>query len=89
MHHCGMSARRTYDLHAEFLSPPEVARILPSTTALSVRRWAASGRLPGAIQLPNGRWQIPWSAVVEILGFDPRDSAAGESESEDPDGQQE
>ena len=37
----------------------------------------AAAWIPGAIQLPSGRWQIPWSAVVAVLGFDP---AAGSSD---------
>ena len=71
-----MAERKRYDMNSEYLSPPEVANILPSTTAISVRKWAEAGDLPGAIRLPSGRWQIPWSAVVGILGFDPREDAS-------------
>ena len=64
------------DLSGEFLSPPEVASVIPGASSVSVRRWAEAGDLPGAIRLPSGRWQIPWSAVVGILGFDPREDAS-------------
>lgn len=57
----------------DYLSPAEAARVIPGASTLAVRRWAADGKLSGAIQLPSGRWQIPWSAVVGILGFDPRE----------------
>ncbi|MDO5082546.1 MAG: helix-turn-helix domain-containing protein [Arachnia propionica] len=55
-----------------WLTPEEVARVLPNTSAKSVRDWCAAGKLVGAVQLPNRRWQIPWAAVVKVLGFDPR-----------------
>ena len=55
-----------------WLTPEEVARVLPNTSAKSVRDWCAAGKLVGAVQLPNRRWQIPWVAVVKVLGFDPR-----------------
>ncbi len=57
-----------------WLTPPAAARLIPGASEVSVRRWAEVGELKGAIQLPSGRWQIPWSAVVGILGFDPRSS---------------
>lgn len=56
----------------EWMTPPQVARVIPNTTPQGVRRWAADGQLPGAFRTPSGRWQVPWSAIVEILGFDPR-----------------
>ena len=62
----------------EYLSPQEVAVVVPGASAMAVRRWAAAGDLPGAIRLPSGRWQIPWSAVVGILGFDPRVAGSGD-----------
>lgn len=76
MNTVGVSERQMHkplpDLSGDFLSPPEVASVIPGASSVSVRRWAESGDLPGAIRLPSGRWQIPWSAVVGILGFDPR-----------------
>lgn len=65
--------------------------VLPNTSAKSVREWCAAGKLKGAVQLPSRRWQIPWAAVVTVLGFDPRapetsspDSSSMELESGDP-----
>jgi hypothetical protein len=81
-----VSVPKRYDLHAEYLTPPEVAAVLPGATAVSVRRWAENGQLPGAIQLPSGRWQIPWSAVVSILGFDPRADATAAADADPVDG---
>ena len=60
----------------EWMTPPQVARVIPNTTAQAVRRWAEEGQLPGAFRTPSGRWHIPWSAVVGIMGFDPRESAS-------------
>ena len=66
-----------------WLTPEEVARVLPNTSAKSVREWCAAGKLAGAVQLPSRRWQIPWAAVIDILGFDPR--AERSSSTKDPD----
>ena len=52
-----------------WLTPEDVARVLPNTSAKSVREWCAAGKLAGAVQLPNQRWQIPWVAVVKVLGY--------------------
>ncbi len=60
-------------LDGDYLTPPEAARWIPGADASSVRRWAEEGLLEGAIRLPSGRWQVPWSAVIGILGFDPRE----------------
>lgn len=57
---------------SEYLTPAQVAVVLPNTSAKNVRDWCIADKMPGAIRLPSGRWQIPWSAVVGILGFDPR-----------------
>lgn len=65
--------RNTHDDGQDaWLSPKEVAAIVPGASARSVREWCASKQVPGAIRLPSGRWRIPWSAVVAILGCDPR-----------------
>lgn len=55
-----------------WLTPEEVAKVLPNTSAKSVRDWCVAGKLKGAFQLPSRRWQIPWTAIVQIMGFDPR-----------------
>lgn len=60
-----------------WLNPRQAAAWIPGASKRSVRDWCAAGVMPGAIQLPSGRWQIPWSAVVAVLGFDP---AAGSSD---------
>ena len=70
-----------------WLTPEEVSRVLPNTSAKSVRAWCAAGHLPGAIQLPSRRWQIPWSTVIGILGFDPRtppQTAPATEDADDP-----
>lgn len=73
-----VSARKTHDAtKKEWIGSEEAADWIPGASKRSVRRWCASGLLSGAIQLPSGRWQIPWSAVVAVLGFDP---AAGSSD---------
>lgn len=41
----------------EWMTPPQVARVIPNTTPQAVRRWAADGQLPGAFRTPSGRWQ--------------------------------
>ena len=56
----------------DWLTPTRFAEMLPGASPKSVRDWLAAGKVPGAIRLPSGRWRIPWTAVVEILGFDPR-----------------
>jgi len=45
---------------------PAVARLI-GAAPLSVRRWAENGLIPGAYQLPNGKWQIPLVGVVEMV----------------------
>lgn len=59
-------------LQDHYLTAKEFARAVPGSSPRSVRHWCAAGRIEGAYRLPSGRWQIPWSAVVGILGFDPR-----------------
>lgn len=51
----------------EWLTPAEAGMKLPRRLgAAAVRKWARNGKLPGAIQLPSGRWLIPESAISEI-----------------------
>lgn len=59
-------------VRAAWLNPTDTASLIPDTTPATIRRWCGRGDLPGAKQLPSGRWIIPWAAVIEILGFDPR-----------------
>jgi len=56
-----------------WVTPTRFAEVVPGASPKSVRDWLAADKIPGAIRLPSGRWQIPWSAVVTILGFDPRE----------------
>jgi hypothetical protein len=70
-----MNVREMHDeppSERKWLTPQEFAAVVPGASATAARTWCAAGKVPGAIQLPSGRWQIPWSAVVGILGFDPR-----------------
>ena len=60
-------------ISTSWVTPDEAAGYIPGASARSVRDWLAADKIPGAIRLPSGRWQIPWSAVVAILGFDPRE----------------
>lgn len=55
----------------ELVSTGEAARHL-GVGAQAVRRWCEAGQVAGAVQLPSGRWRLPWSIVVKILGCDPR-----------------
>lgn len=53
----------------EWLSPAEAASLIPGTPKpATIRKWLRAGKLEGAIQLPGGHWQIPVSAIEEILG---------------------
>lgn len=53
------------------VSTGEAARHL-GVGAQAVRRWCETGKVAGAVQLPSGRWRLPWAAVVEILEGGPR-----------------
>ncbi|WP_313286586.1 helix-turn-helix domain-containing protein [Corynebacterium vitaeruminis] len=53
----------------EWVSPAEAAALIPgSPKPATIRKWLRAGKLKGAIQLPGGHWQIPVSAIQEILG---------------------
>ena len=60
----------------EWMTPPQVARVIPNTTAQAVRRWAEEGQLPGAFRTPSRRCESASAAVGGIMGFDPRESAS-------------
>lgn len=79
IHHTARHTR-TVDVHeihttnpGEWVTPTRFAEVVPGSSPKSVRDWLAADKIPGAIRLPSGRWQIPWSAIVAILGFDPRE----------------
>lgn len=67
-----------------WLTPEEAARWIPGASARSVRDWCADGLMPGAIRLPSGRYWVPWTAVVAILGFDPRTHEALPADEQPP-----
>ena len=73
-----------HEMHARvrdsWLNPIDAAKLIPETTPATIRRWCSHGDLPGAKRLPSGRWMIPWSAVIEILGFDPRERTSVEAD---------
>ena len=51
-----------------WLTPEEFGEAIPGGLgAAAVRKWARQGRIPGAIQLPNGRWQIPDTALDALM----------------------
>lgn len=50
----------------DFLTPKEVAEVLPRTSVDSVRRQIRSGRLP-ASKTFGGHYLVPWWAVEEEL----------------------
>lgn len=50
-----------------WLSPREAGERLPGNLApQTVRDWCSKGWVPGAVRLPNGRWQIPESSVEKL-----------------------
>ncbi|WP_115686476.1 helix-turn-helix domain-containing protein [Corynebacterium senegalense] len=63
-----MSKEERKESEERWLSPPQVAQMLPEKpSAETVRNWAAAGKLPGARRTPGNRWLIPESAVRVIL----------------------
>lgn len=51
-----------------WLTPTEAGRRIPGNpTGMTVRKWSRNGLLPGAIQLPSGRWKIPLSAIEAMM----------------------
>lgn len=54
--------------HERWLDPAEAGKLIPGGLgAPGVRQWCRQGKLPGAVKLPSGRWQIPVSALNEVL----------------------
>lgn len=68
-HTAGMSIpKRNEQAETDWLSPDEFGDRIPGGLGgAAVRKWARAGKIPGALQLPNGRWQIPADAVNAIL----------------------
>ncbi|HAT6526206.1 TPA: helix-turn-helix domain-containing protein [Corynebacterium striatum] len=50
-----------------WLTTTQAAALLPHVSRRSIQHWAAAGEIPGAIQLPSGRYRIPKSAIEELL----------------------
>ncbi|WP_425292272.1 helix-turn-helix domain-containing protein [Corynebacterium mayonis] len=64
-----MEATNSGNLAQKWLTPPEVAQLLPGNpTPETVRNWIKAGKLPGARRTPGNRWQIPESTVATLLG---------------------
>lgn len=62
-----MNVTDTHDrAHEEWLTAREAAELLPTVGALTVQRWARTGRVP-AVRLPNGRWLFRRSDVEALL----------------------
>lgn len=62
-----MNATKTGEKSEKWLTPPDFASKLPGNpTPETVRGWARRGLIPGAIQSPGGRWQIPASAINDL-----------------------
>lgn len=52
-----------------WLSPRAAGELLPGApTAQTLREWCVRGLVPGAYRTLTGRWQIPVSAIEELLG---------------------
>jgi excisionase family DNA binding protein len=51
---------------ATWLTVEEVARTV-GVSAESIRRWAKSGRIPGARRLPTGAMRLPPDSVERLL----------------------
>lgn len=50
------------------LTPAEVAELF-RVDAVTVSRWAAAGRIPGAVKLPlSGHWRLPHESITALLG---------------------
>ena len=54
---------------AAILKPEEVARLL-GVNARTIKRWAESGKLPGAFRTPGGHWRVP-AATVAVIAAPP------------------
>ena len=58
-------------------SADSAGRVTPATAAEwtgasrdTVIRWCETGLLPGAVQLPSGRWRIPLRAIAHLIPAD-------------------
>lgn len=64
-----MDESKTFKQQQKWLTPPEFAKLIPSSpSSATVRAWAHKGLLPGAWRTPSGRWQIPVEAIDAISG---------------------
>ena len=64
-----MSETNSYEQSGEvWFSPAEAGSQVPGgATGVTIRKWCRQGRVPGAIQLPSGRWKIPLSAIEAMM----------------------
>lgn len=52
----------------DWLSPREAGQLVPGgVTGVTIRKWCQAGNIPGAVQLPSGRWVIPRSAIEHAM----------------------
>lgn len=50
-----------------WMSPEEVGQLIPGhPSPQTVRKWARTGKIPGAYQSPGGRWFLPASAIQRL-----------------------
>lgn len=63
-----MDVKKQYKRNdGEWLTPEEFGERIPGGLgSAAVRKWAREGKIPGSLQLPNGRWQLPAEAIVSI-----------------------
>ena len=54
------------DREEDFLTPQQVAALLPNTSADTVRRWIRNGELE-AVRNPSGRYLVPRRALSQVL----------------------
>lgn len=54
------------DREEDFLTPQQVAALLPNTSADTVRRWIRSGELE-AVKNLSGRYLVPRRALSQVL----------------------
>lgn len=52
----------------KWLTPGQASMLIPGNpSSVTVRKWCRQGSIPGAIQMPSGRWKIPTSALELML----------------------
>lgn len=54
------------DREEDFLTPQQVAALLPNTSAATVRRWIRNGELE-AVKNLSGRYLVPRRALSQVL----------------------